>query len=106
MVAKARFIEPMLLLRTESLPEGPDWLYEIKLDGYRAPAIKSGGKCPCQRREESQLTVISDPRTISLNASCTSTGGNPSHLRRHSKLMTDFSHVVQPGDKAVGPIGW
>jgi hypothetical protein len=25
----------MLLLRTEMLPEGPEWGYEIKLDGYR-----------------------------------------------------------------------
>jgi bifunctional non-homologous end joining protein LigD len=34
----------MLLLSKERLPEGPDWLYEIKLDGYRAIALKSGGK--------------------------------------------------------------
>jgi hypothetical protein len=33
----------MLLLKKESLPEGEDWLCEIKLDGYRAVAIKSGG---------------------------------------------------------------
>jgi hypothetical protein len=26
---KARFIDPMLLLRKEKLPEEPDWLYEI-----------------------------------------------------------------------------
>ena len=39
---KATFIEPMLLLRTEKLPQGADWLYEIKLDGYRALAVKSG----------------------------------------------------------------
>jgi hypothetical protein len=32
---KPRFIEPMLLLRTEMLPEGPEWGYEVKLDGYR-----------------------------------------------------------------------
>ena len=37
------FIEPMLLLRTERLPEGPEWLYELKFDGYRALAIKTGG---------------------------------------------------------------
>ncbi len=41
---KARFIEPMLLQRTPSLPEGPAWAYEIKLDGYRALAIKLNGK--------------------------------------------------------------
>jgi ATP-dependent DNA ligase len=28
----------MLLLRAERLPEGPDWLYELKLDGYRLSA--------------------------------------------------------------------
>jgi bifunctional non-homologous end joining protein LigD len=41
---KARFIEPMLLKRVQSLPEGPNWAYEVKLDGYRALAIKSNGK--------------------------------------------------------------
>jgi len=39
----ARFIEPMLLLRTEKLPEGAGWQYEVKFDGYRALAIKCGG---------------------------------------------------------------
>jgi ATP-dependent DNA ligase len=33
---KASFVEPMLLLRTQQLPEGPEWLYELKYDGYRA----------------------------------------------------------------------
>lgn len=41
---KAKFIDPMLLLRTDRLPAGDQWSYEIKLDGYRALAIKSGGK--------------------------------------------------------------
>ena len=39
---KARFIEPMLLRRAEKLPEGAGWTYELKLDGFRALAIKSG----------------------------------------------------------------
>jgi ATP-dependent DNA ligase len=34
--SSARFISPMLLLRTDSLPDSPQWLYELKLDGYRA----------------------------------------------------------------------
>ncbi len=33
---KGRFFEPMLLLATNALPEGDEWGYELKLDGYRA----------------------------------------------------------------------
>jgi len=33
-----KFIEPMYARAVEKLPEGPEWLYEIKLDGYRALA--------------------------------------------------------------------
>jgi bifunctional non-homologous end joining protein LigD len=33
----------MLLLRTNRLPDGASWEYELKLDGYRAIAFKSGG---------------------------------------------------------------
>jgi ATP-dependent DNA ligase len=40
---KASFIEPMLLLRSDTLSEGATWIYELKLDGYRALAIKSHG---------------------------------------------------------------
>jgi ATP-dependent DNA ligase len=40
---KARFVEPMLLLRTDELPDGPDrWANQLKLDGYRAIALKTG----------------------------------------------------------------
>ena len=43
---RARFIEPMLLLRTDKLPEGANLQYEVKLDGYRSIAFKSGGNVP------------------------------------------------------------
>ena len=37
-MTKLKFIEPMYARAVEKLPEGPEWLYEIKLDGYRALA--------------------------------------------------------------------
>ena len=33
------FVLPMECLHTDRLPEGPDWIYEVKLDGYRAQAL-------------------------------------------------------------------
>ncbi len=38
------FIEPMECLAVTKLPDGPEWVFEIKFDGYRAIAIKSDGK--------------------------------------------------------------
>jgi ATP-dependent DNA ligase len=40
---KAAFLEPMDFLPVPNLPDGSQWLWEIKLDGYRAVAVKSGG---------------------------------------------------------------
>jgi len=39
---EASFVEPMECLSVPKLPEGLEWLWEIKLDGYRALAVKSG----------------------------------------------------------------
>src|SRR6267154_878806 len=38
---KAEFIEPMECALVSTLPEGPDWTYEVKLDGYRAIGVKT-----------------------------------------------------------------
>jgi len=53
--ARAAFIPPMLLLRTERLPEGSDWLYELKLDGYRAIAFKTHGKVHLRSRNDNDF---------------------------------------------------
>src|ERR1700731_5409406 len=39
---EASFIEPMECLSVSKLPEGNQWVWEVKLDGYRALAVKSG----------------------------------------------------------------
>ena len=51
------FIEPMLLLRAEKLPQGIEWAYEIKLDGYRAIAFKKGGKLQLRSRNDNDFNA-------------------------------------------------
>jgi DNA ligase D-like protein (predicted ligase) len=55
--AKATFIPPMLLLPTAMLPEGRAWSYELKLDGYRALAVKTGGKVGLRSRNDKDFNL-------------------------------------------------
>lgn len=34
------FVDPMAAQAVQHLPQGPEWLYELKLDGYRALLLK------------------------------------------------------------------
>jgi ATP-dependent DNA ligase len=54
----ANFIEPMLLLRTEALPDDSGlWRYEIKHDGYRAVAFKTRGKLHLRSRNDNDFAL-------------------------------------------------
>src|SRR3979411_130148 len=56
--AKGRFIEPMLLLRTDGLPnDGARWEYQLKFDGYRAIAFKTGGTLPLLSRNDNDFST-------------------------------------------------
>ena len=55
---KAHFIEPMLLLRTDILPEESSrWEYQLKFDGYRAVAFKTAGKVHLRSRNDNDFSV-------------------------------------------------
>ena len=55
---KARFIEPMLLLRTDALPDDSRrWEYQLKLDGYRAIGFKTGGKVHLRSRNDNDFSA-------------------------------------------------
>ena len=53
--ASACFVEPMLLTRCSDLPEGPEWMYELKLDGYRALGFKTADKAHLRSRNDNDF---------------------------------------------------
>jgi bifunctional non-homologous end joining protein LigD len=54
----ARFVEPMLLEPVAALPDNrAEWLYQLKLDGYRAIAFKSGGVISLRSRNENDFSL-------------------------------------------------
>ncbi len=55
--AQAKFIPPMLLLKTDRLPDDPGWMYELKLDGYRAIAFKRDGKVQLRSRNDKNFAT-------------------------------------------------
>ena len=54
--AGAGFIEPMKAKPSEALPKGREWLYELKLDGFRFMASKAGPEVRLFSRSEKDLT--------------------------------------------------
>ena len=58
MRAGAGFISPMLLLRTERLPDDRTrWLYQLKLDGYRCVAFRRGRELALRSRNDKDFST-------------------------------------------------
>jgi ATP-dependent DNA ligase len=55
--AKAAFIEPMLLLRARRSSRKAQRVHELKVDGYRALAIKIGGKVHLRSRNDNDFNA-------------------------------------------------
>jgi bifunctional non-homologous end joining protein LigD len=51
-----KFIEPMALQLVKQLPQGAEWLYEVKFDGYRALILKNGDAVEIRSRNDRDLT--------------------------------------------------
>jgi len=49
------FVTPMAAVSVDTLPEGPEWSYELKLDGYRALIIKDGASIRIRSRNDKDL---------------------------------------------------
>ena len=104
---KARFIDPMLLLRTDKLPEGAQWQYEVKLDGYRAIAFKSSGKVHLRSRNGKDfnhrysaivqaLSAMPDETVIDGEIVALDQSGRPSFnaLQNHGSVQTSIVYYV------------
>jgi bifunctional non-homologous end joining protein LigD len=53
---KVRFVEPMYALPVQKLPQGQEWLYEVKFDGYRCLAGRDSTGVTLWSRRESLFT--------------------------------------------------
>jgi ATP-dependent DNA ligase len=51
------WIEPQLAALVKSAPDGPDWLHEIKLDGYRMHARLDAGRVQILTRRGNDWTA-------------------------------------------------
>jgi ATP-dependent DNA ligase len=66
--ASAHFIEPMLCLAVSALPEGSQWEYELKLDGYRAVGLKTHSRTVLLSRNGKDFTRRFQPVACALEA--------------------------------------
>lgn len=53
----AAFIEAMECLPVTTVPEGPEWTYELKLDGYRLEVVRAGTETTLYSRRENVLNA-------------------------------------------------
>jgi len=110
----------MLLRPSSELPDGAAWLYELKLDGYRAIAFKSAGEVHLRSRNDNDfnrrypairkaLRAIPDETVIDGEIVATDEFGCPSFniLPNYSSskapiLYYVFDLMVLSGNDAMG----
>ena len=103
-MARLDFIKPMLARSSDHLPSGGDWLYELKLDGYRALVMKKRGAVTLFSRRGNVLNVpfptivtafgfLSDAAILDGELVVLDEDGRPSFSSlQHSRFTPDALH--------------
>jgi bifunctional non-homologous end joining protein LigD len=55
--ARVQFVEPMNAQLVKQLPDGKDWLYEVKYDGYRCLAARDAAGVALWSRRGNDFTT-------------------------------------------------
>ena len=98
-----KFIAPMQCELVARLPEGEDWRYELKLDGYRAETIKDAGTVTLLSRNNNSLNtkfasvaeglqtledgIILDGEVVALDEQGRPSFGRLQHLSKNQLLV-------------------
>jgi bifunctional non-homologous end joining protein LigD len=102
--ARLDFIKPMLARSSDHLPSGAEWLYELKLDGYRALVMKKRGAVTLFSRRGNVLNVpfptivsafgfLSDAAILDGELVVLDEDGRPSFSAlQHSRFTPDALH--------------
>ena len=81
-----QFVPPMTANVVTALPEGPEWSYEVKLDGYRALLLKHDGRVRILSRREKPLSYPEVEAAASeLNAKSVVLDGEIVAVDRHGR---------------------
>jgi ATP-dependent DNA ligase len=113
----AHFIETMDCLPVPRLPEGPEWTYEIKLDGYRLEAVRGASETTLYSRRQNILnhrfhfiaTALGDlPHDTVIDGELVALApdGRPDfnllqNFRSGESRIIDFRQDQAPGDTEV-----
>lgn len=95
------FVTPMAALAVDALPEGPEWSYELKLDGYRALMIKDGAAIRLRSRNDKDLLPMY-PAVVTLTPAASRASGGRWRDRRRRRARKQVPVSVSRIDHLPG----
>jgi ATP-dependent DNA ligase len=114
------FIETMECLPVTKMPDGPEWTYEIKLDGFRLEAVKTSGETTLYSRRGNIMkrkfpyiatalkdlpdASVIDGELVALDAQGRSAARShwPNHRRCSDKTIAEPFNKIDPSASFAG----